>query len=68
MKTVLIFGDDESDARQAAIDGAAWKAVCWDLDQWLRGQVKYSGKEDLDAARTALNDLIRDAGLNLDDG
>ena len=45
-------------------------AVIWEMDQWLRGQVKYGEDnkraEILDEARTMLSSIMTDENINLD--
>lgn len=57
-----------------AINGNKWWLVAWDLDQWLRGNIKHP-KEGIseeaykvyEEVREELRELIIDRGLNLDE-
>jgi hypothetical protein len=40
-KIILEFdGIEEADDARTALDGVKWKIAMWDLDQWLRSQIK----------------------------
>lgn len=43
-KVILEFDRvEEYDEIQEALNGWKWASVCYDLDQWLRSEVKYNG-------------------------
>jgi hypothetical protein len=74
MKAKLIFNlpEDKQDF-DFATQGSNWWSVCWEMDQWLRGQTKHapdSMSDDtykaLEECRDKLIDLINDNNLNLD--
>ena len=74
MKAILEFQlpEDKHDF-DFATQGSAWWSVCCEMDQWLRGQMKYpSGDmsddtyEALQKCREKLRELIDDSNLNLD--
>jgi hypothetical protein len=50
---------DEEPEFRSAVDGAQWKLVAWEIDQYLRGQVKYASDETPDAVVDALQ-AVRD--------
>lgn len=64
---------EEAEDIQNAINGWKWKAAMWDLDQMLRGYVKYDENlsEDKYDAFVKVRELIRetlaDYGLNIND-
>jgi hypothetical protein len=72
-KIILEFDsiEEAQDARDA-IDGWKWKHSMWELDQWLRGEVKY--KEGLseethdiyDKLREKIREILNDNGLNIE--
>lgn len=66
MRITLQF-DHEEDAR-CAMDGERWRGVCNDLQQWLRSEEKYAGKQELrvEDVRDRLLGLMDEAGLRLD--
>ncbi len=69
---ILKFKEDEHEDARTAIDGWKWKSAMWDLDQWLRGEIKYNEKlsEETDVAYQAVRDKIReilnDDNLNIE--
>ena len=74
MKATLEFNlpEDKQDF-DLATKGSDWWNVCWDMDQWLRGEMKHpSGDmsdetyEALQKCREKLRELIHDNNLNLD--
>lgn len=55
--------DEEADF-MAAIHGARYQAALWEMDQWLRNQIKYASEdvpelklETLQECRSKLHDL-----------
>ena len=75
MGKVIIEYDtvEEAEDIQNALNGHKWKLAMWDLDQMLRGYVKYDEKlsEDKYDAYVKVRELIRetlaDYGLNIND-
>jgi hypothetical protein len=74
MKAILEFNlpEDKSEFEDAS-NGTKWKLLVWDLDQYLRSQIKYNSDNLTDEAynklekvREQLHDLIRENGLTLD--
>ena len=73
-KIVLEFdGIEEADDARTALDGVKWKIAMWDLDQWLRSQIKYAPEpmsEDtykaFEECREKLREFINDYNLSLD--
>jgi hypothetical protein len=69
---ILKFKEDELEDARTAIDGWKWKGAMWELDQWLRGEIKYNEKisGEIDAAYQAVRDKIReilnDDNLNIE--
>jgi hypothetical protein len=64
--------DEESEFR-SAVNGASWQLVAWNLDQYLRGQIKYAGDETpsevleaLEKARETLRDEMTQNGLSFE--
>ena len=41
---ILRFKEDELEDARTALDGWKWQGAMWDLDQWLRGEIKYNEK------------------------
>lgn len=67
MKAILEFNlPEESSEHQTAVDAAKWKGVLWDLDQWLRSQVKHGGKTELQPVRDQIHELMAEDNLQFD--
>ena len=74
MKATLEFDlPDDAEEHRLAVGGATFLAVLWDLDQWLRARVKWSGEDDpeerlqaFEDARAHLHQLLSDHGVSLD--
>ena len=71
-EVILKFREDELEDARTALDGWKWKSSMWELDQWLRGEIKYNEKlsEETDVAYQAVRDKIReilnDDNLNIE--
>ena len=71
-EVILKFREDEFDDARTALDGQKWKGAMWDLDQWLRSEIKYNEKlsAETDRAYQAVRDKIReilnDDNLNIE--
>ena len=69
---ILKFQEDELEDARTALDGWKWKNSMWELDQWLRSEIKYNEKlsAETDAAYHAVRDKIReilnDDNLNIE--
>ena len=70
---------EEQDEARTALDGYKWKLAVWDIDQKLRGVVKYESSilehsekasnaeiEVADAVRLEIREILDSYGLNLD--
>ena len=68
MKAILEFDlPEDRDDHLLAVKAIDWYSVIWDLDQWLRDEIKYSGSVELVPAREKLHDLLRERGISLED-
>ena len=68
MKAILKFNlPEDSYQYSAAYNGASYLSVLWDLDEWLRGKIKYEGKSELQVVRDQLFELLLDAKVSIDD-
>ena len=73
-KIILEFdGIEEQDDAITAIDGVKWKLAMWDLDQWLRSQIKYAPGEmsqdtynTFEKCRETLREILNNSNLTLD--
>jgi len=72
MKITLEFKDEDADEALTALDGYKWKLAMWDLDQYLRSQVKYNtdlteqAYEALENCRYKIVKLLDEYNLKLD--
>ena len=66
MKAILEFNLPE-DNQEFILHTKASKMYCtlWELDQWLRGEIKYKDKE-LDEIRDKLRELMNDNSIDFD--
>lgn len=39
----------------------------WDLDQWLRSEIKYQAKEEYQPVRDELYNILQNNGISLDE-
>jgi hypothetical protein len=72
-KVILEFDPFEDKYEmESALNGTKWRSLVWDLDQYLRSELKYNDKlngEAYDAVekiREKLHELKNDEGLTLD--
>ena len=74
MEAILKFNlPEEQTEFNNAVNGAKWSLVAWELDQWLRSQIKYSpdemSQEAYDAfeqCRDKLHEIKGEYGLIFD--
>jgi hypothetical protein len=74
MKAILEFNlPEEKQEFDFATQGSDWWNVCWQMDQWLRGQTKHSPDsmsddtyKALEECRDKLRELITNNGLDID--
>ena len=57
---------EETEDHEVAVNGGKWKSLAWNLDQWLREQIKYSEKDEFQPVRDKLHELAQDQGLTID--
>jgi hypothetical protein len=69
---ILKFKEDEFDDARTALDGWKWKHSMWDLDQWLRSEIKYNEKlseeryDAYEAVRDKIREILNDDNLNIE--
>ena len=72
MKITLEFKDEDAEEALTALDGYKWKLALWDLDQYLRSEIKYNADlteqayEALEDCRTKIVRLLDEYNLKLD--
>ena len=63
--------EEQEDIRDA-LDGYKWRMVAWELDQFLRSEMKYNEKlsnleyEFAEKTREQIREILKDYSLNLD--
>jgi hypothetical protein len=57
--------EDNQEFRLATKASAIYTTL-WDLDQWLRAEIKYQGREQLDEIRDKLRELMNDNHIDFD--
>jgi hypothetical protein len=73
MKVIIEFTDEDaaSDA-QVALDGWKYRAAIWEIDQYLRNQVKYNEKlpsevgEAYENLRDKIREILSDSNLTME--
>lgn len=71
-EVILKFKEDELDDARTALDGWKWKSAMWELDQWLRGEIKYNEKlsaerdDAYQAVRDKIREILDDDNLNIE--
>lgn len=59
MKGIIQYNlPEENEEFQTAINGSKYKLLIWDLDQYLRGEIKYNSKLSHDTCNAF--ELVRD--------
>jgi hypothetical protein len=67
MKAILEFElpEDNQDFRLATKASAMYSTL-WELDQFLRAEIKYAGREQLDEVRDKLRELMNNNHIDFD--
>jgi len=74
MSKIILEFDSVEEAQDArdAIDGWKWKHSIWELDQWLRNEVKHNDNlseetyKAYDCIREEIREILNDNGLNIE--
>ena len=70
--TIEFDSFEDREEMESALNGAKWKMLVWDLDQYLRSELKYNdeitGKvyDALQKVRDHLHELKNESGLTLE--
>jgi hypothetical protein len=68
--TLTFDSNEEAEEARTALDADKWKILAWDLDQYLRGKIKYCPDNEDPAAyeiiREKLRDILEEYNLNLE--
>jgi hypothetical protein len=67
MKAILEFNIPE-DNQEFELAAKALKmfGTLWDLDQWLRGEIKYNNQEQYEPVREKLREFMNDNRIDFD--
>lgn len=74
MKAILEFNMDDGENRDNfdnAVNGWKWKQAVWEIDQWLRSEVKYNDNlseeqyKIYDSTRDKIREILGESGLTL---
>ncbi|MBT9174677.1 MAG: hypothetical protein DDT22_00338 [candidate division WS2 bacterium] len=57
---------EEQSGFNIAVNGSKYYCVLWDLDQWLRSEVKFKNKKELQKVRDKLTELMQDVGVDFE--
>lgn len=62
---------EDKDEMEMCMNGSKWYLLSWELDQYLRGRLKYSELsedvyKELDDAREKLHEIMRYNGITFD--
>lgn len=67
MKAVLIFNlPEEQSEHDTAVNGWKYKSVIWDMDNFLRNEIKHNNK-DYEEVRNKLHELLNENNVTLND-
>jgi len=72
MKITLEFKDEDAEEALTALDGYKWKLALWDLDQYMRSEIKYNPDLTeqayiaLQECRDKITILLQEYNLKLD--
>ena len=72
MKITLEFKDEDAEEALTALDGYKWKLAMWDLDQYMRSEIKYNPDLTeqayiaLQECRDKITILLQEYNLKLD--
>lgn len=74
MKATLEFNMDDGEDTVSfdnAVNGWKWKQAVWEIDQWLRSEVKYNDNlseeqyKIYNSTRDKIRDILGESGLTL---
>lgn len=68
VKHIIEFNlPEEASELKLALDGSKWFGVIWEMDSWLRQQIKHHGDEGLQPVRDKLYEFMDRVGVSFDD-
>ena len=66
MARYTISTSNQNEALQL-MKATTYLIALWDLDSWLRSEIKYSGKEEYQPVRDELYNILGNNGISLDE-
>ena len=66
MARYTVSTSDRNEALQI-MKATTYLIALWDMDQWLRSEIKYSGKEEYQPVRDELYNILQNNGISLDE-
>ena len=66
MARYTISTSNQNEALQL-MKATTYLIALWDLDSWLRSEIKYSGKEEYQPVRDELYNILQNNGISLDE-
>jgi len=66
-RTFMIRALSFFDGWELYAKGLNWALVAWDMDQWLRKEIKYGDHEEYEPVREMLHTICALNGVDLDD-
>ena len=66
MARYTVSTSDKNEALQI-MKATTYLIALWDMDSWLRSEIKYSGKEEYQPVRDELYNILQNNGISLDE-
>ena len=66
MARYTVSTSDKNEALQI-MKATTYLIALWDMDSWLRSEIKYSGKEEYQPVRDELYNILENNGISLDE-
>ena len=66
MARYTVSTSDRNEALQI-MKATTYLIALWDLDQWLRSEIKYSNKNEYQPVRDELYNILENNGISLDE-
>ena len=66
MARYTVSTSDRNEALQI-MKATTYLIALWDLDQWLRSEIKYSNKNEYQPVRDELYNILQNNGISLDE-
>ena len=66
MARYTVSTSDKNEALQI-MKATTYLIALWDMDQWLRSEIKYSNKNEYQPVRDELYNILQNNGISLDE-